>query len=300
VKERTMSWIKNLHGAVTSPGNLIAGAGALALSALTWNPLPLILFSLGEPVFLFRRATRTPADTRVHIKTLEHQLGALMQCSPCGNWARQDRLPDYATIYARLQHTRDQTSRIVADRRDAASTLAQDIAARLDDMLYAYLVMVRERLLFHCSLAGVFLQLPAPPEPPRFVDRIARAFVVQVLEVAPPWREDTPFVSLAAATTELRRKIAGFEAQIAREAAHEDVYRPIIDSLGKHLRELELRGKHDRQRAAQLEVFPEQFAIIQQKLGTPQPDYDDVVTDMKLLLEQTDDTVSLAEELRAN
>ena len=80
----------------------------------------------------------------------------------------------------------------------------------------------------------------------------------------------------------------------------EEVYRPIIDSLAKHLRELEVRGKHDAQRAAQLDVFPEQFAIILQKLGTPQTDFDDVVTDMKLLLEQTDDTVSLAEELRAN
>ncbi|HEY5944450.1 MAG TPA: hypothetical protein VIV40_03120 [Kofleriaceae bacterium] len=295
-----MTWIKNLHRALTSPANLLAGAGALALSALTWNPLPLILFGLGEPVWLYTRATRTPAETRIGIKTLEHQLGALMLHSPCGHWASTGKLPNYAAIYAQLQATRDQTTRIVSDRRDAASTLAQDIAARMDDMLHAYLVMVRERLLFHCALANVFPQLPEPPAPPRLVERLARALVIQAPKQTPPWRDDTPFVSLTAATNELQRKIAGFQAQIAQQPAHEEVYRPIIESLTKHLRELEVRGKYDRQRAAQLEVFPDQFAIIQQKLGTPQPDYDDVVTDMKLLLEQTDDTVSLAEELRAN
>jgi len=293
-------WLTKLHRALTAPGNLIAGAGALALSALTWNPLPLILFGLGEPVWLYKRTTQAPPATHVPIATLEHELAWLMAHTPCGRWALDNRLPHYAAIYARLQDMRDQTARIVASRRDAASSLAQDIAARLDDMLHAYLVMVRERLLFHCALAGVFPQLPTPPAPPTLVERVTRALVVQTPHELPPWREDTKFVSLAAATDELRRKMFGFEAQIAKQPAHEEVYRPIIDSLGKHLHELEVRGKYDAQRAAQLEVFPEQFAIILQKLGTPQPDFDDVVTDMKLLLEQTDDTVSLAEELRAN
>ena len=36
-----MTWITNVRNALTAPPNLIVGAGALALSALTWNPLPL-------------------------------------------------------------------------------------------------------------------------------------------------------------------------------------------------------------------------------------------------------------------
>jgi len=295
-----MTWTKKLHRALTAPGNLVVGAGALAVSALTWNPLALILFGLGEPLWLYKRTTHAPLVERPSLAALEHELAWLMTHSPCGRWAFDNRLPHYAAIYARLQDTRDQTARIVAARNDAASALAQDIAARMDDMLHAYLVMARERLLFHCALAGVFPQVPALPAPPTLVDRLKRALIVQPPNELPPWREDTPFVSLAAATAELRKKIAGFEAQITRLPAHEEVYRPIIESLGTHLRELELRGRHDAQRAAQLEVFLEQFAIILQKLGTPQPDLDDVVTDMRLLLEQTDDTVTLAEELRAN
>ena len=46
-------WTLHLRRALASPGNLIAGAGAVLASAVTWNPLPLILFGLGEPVWLY-------------------------------------------------------------------------------------------------------------------------------------------------------------------------------------------------------------------------------------------------------
>ena len=39
----TAPWIRHLHRALASPGNLLAASGALAVSALAWNPLPLIL-----------------------------------------------------------------------------------------------------------------------------------------------------------------------------------------------------------------------------------------------------------------
>jgi hypothetical protein len=292
-----MTWIQR---ALTAPSNLIAGAGALALSALTWNPLPLVLFGLGQPVWVYTRKPKPPSETRESVHTLERQLGALMVQAPCGLWVRQGRLPDYASIYARLVQTRDHTARVVAARRDAASALANDIVARMDEMLQAYLIMVRERLRFHCALAGVFPQLPEPEPEPTLLARIGRALVVRETSEPAPWCENTPFVSPDQSMTELRRKIAGFEAQIARQPAHESVYRPIIETLAKHLQELEVRGRHDLAIAAQLEVFPEQFAIILAKLGTPQADVGDIVTEMTLLLEQTDDTVTLAEELRAN
>src|SRR5262249_61830408 len=83
-----------------------------------------------------------------------------------------------------------------------------------------------------------------------------------------------------------------------RAPEHDEVYRPMIEALERRLAELELRGKNDRTMAAQLEVFPEQFEIILGKLATTQADAGEVIGDMKLLLEQTDDTVRFAEDTR--
>ena len=52
------TFLRHLRRALVAPGNLLAGSGALALSAVTWNPLPLILYGLAEPVWLYNAATR--------------------------------------------------------------------------------------------------------------------------------------------------------------------------------------------------------------------------------------------------
>ena len=167
-------WTLHFRRALSSPGNLIAGAGAVLASAVTWNPLPLILFGLGEPVWLYTATTsgryaRTLREDRKAAAALdgqralawrEQQLAALIETTPCGLWIRRGRLPDYPATYHRLIAMRDQTAQLVAGRHDTANALEQDIVARMDDMLRAYLMMVKERLLFHCSLAKVYPQLP--------------------------------------------------------------------------------------------------------------------------------------------
>ena len=311
-------WTQHFRRALTSPGNLIAGAGAVLASAVTWNPLPLILYGLGEPVWLYTattsaRYTRQLRDERKQAAATEsrralawreHQLAVLLHTTPCGGWIRRGQLPDYAAGYARLVLVRDQAAQIVERRHDAANALEQDIVARLDDMLRAYLMMAKERLLFHCALARVYPQLPEPPPaepPPALIDRIKRALIAPVAaEPAPPaaWRDDTRFVSLDDARDELRAKLAGFARQTADNPSHDEVYRPMIEALDRRAGELELRGKNDLAMAAQLAVFPDQFEVILHKLATTQADVSEVVGDMKLLLEQTDDTVRFAEDTR--
>lgn len=314
---RPRSWTLHFRRALASPGNLIAGAAAVLASAVTWNPLPLILFGLGEPVWLYtattsRRYARDLLDDRKAAAALEgrralawreQQLAALIIAAPCGLWIRRGRLPDYPATYQRLVAMRDQTAQLVAGRHDAANALEQDIVARMDDMLRAYLMMARERLLFHCSLAKLYPQLPEPPAaaPPSLLDRIQRALVAPpVAELATePWCDDTPFVSLDDALAEIRGKLASFAHQTRRAPEHDDVYRPMIEALERRLAELDARGKNDRAMAAQLDVFPDQFEIILGKLGTTQADVGEVIGDMKLLLEQTDDTVRFAEDTRS-
>lgn len=309
-------WTLHFRRALASPGNLIAGAGAVLASAVTWNPLPLILFGLGEPVWLYTATTSGRYTQRLHhdrkataaldgaraLAWRESQLAALVIATPCGRWIRRGRLPDYPTTYQRLVAMRDQTAQLVAARHDAANALEQDIVARMDDMLRAYLMMVRERLLFHCALAKLYPQLPEPPEaPPRSLLAIVRRALIAPAPApaAPaPWADETAFVSLDDACDDIRGKLAGFAREAKRTPEHDDVYRPMLDALERRLAELEARGRNDRAIAAQLGVFPDQFEIILGKLAGAQADVSAVIGEMKLLLEQTDDTVQFAEDTR--
>ncbi|HZJ63861.1 MAG TPA: hypothetical protein VFD36_10130, partial [Kofleriaceae bacterium] len=138
---RPRPWTLHFRRALASPGNLIAGAAAVLASAVTWNPLPLILFGLGEPVWLYtattsRRYARDLLDDRRAAAALEgrralawreQQLAALVIAAPCGLWIRRGRLPDYPATYQRLVAMRDQTAQLVAGRHDAANALEQDI-----------------------------------------------------------------------------------------------------------------------------------------------------------------------------
>jgi len=317
---RRRPWILHVRRALTSPGNLIAGAGAVLASAVTWNPLPLILYGLGEPVWLYAAATsgryaRQIADdrraatreaSRRALASSEQQLAGLLAATPCGEWVRRGHLPDYATGYRRLVALRDQAEHIVEHRHDAANVLEHDIVARMDDMLRGYLVMARERLLFHCALAKIYPVLAEPAgaaPPPSLRDRIRRALIASPEPAAPDGappavRDDTPFVALADAEREIRDKLAGFARDIERNPAHDEVYRPIIDVLERRLGELAVRGQHDLVMAAQLRVLPDQMDIILNKLATSGGDVSEVITDVQLLLEQTDDAVRFAEDTR--
>lgn len=315
---RPRPWILHLRRALASPGNLLAGAGAVLASAVTWNPFPLILYGLGEPVWLYAATTsgryaRAIADdrrsaardaSRRALAASEHQLAGLLAATPCGAWVRRGHLPDYATGYRRLVAVRDQAEHIVEHRHDAANVLEHDIVARMDDMLRGYLLMARERLVFHCALAKIYPQLPEPTAdaPPPLLDRIKRALIATAdpAPVAPPdSRDDTRFVSLADAEREIRDKLAGFARDIERNPAHDEVYRPIIDSLERRLGELAVRGQHDLAIAAQLQVLHDQMDIILNKLATTQADVSEVIADVKLLLEQTDDAVRFAQDTRS-
>src|SRR3954471_2990977 len=191
---RPRPWILHVRRALASPGNLIAGAGSGPASAARWNPLPLILYGLGEPVWLYaaaisgryahqiaddRRAAAREASRRA-LAASEQQLAGLLAATPCGHWVRRGQLPDYQAGYLRLAALRDQAERVVERRHDAANVLEHDIVARMDDMLRGYLVMARERLVFHCALAKIYPVLadPADAAPPRsLLDRIRRALI---------------------------------------------------------------------------------------------------------------------------
>jgi len=284
-------WMRHLRRALAAPGNLVAASGAIALAAVTWNPLPLILYGLGEPVWLYQAARGgryerelTEEDRRRVTGGLERQLAALMRGTPCGAWIRGGHLPNYPVAYARLVELREQIERIVAARDGIARPLEDDIVARLDDMLRAYLALARERLLFHCALAKVYPQLQA----------------AALEEPALPWCQDTRFVSLEHALRDVGDRAERLRGELRQRPEHDEVYGPVIETLERRCEELEARGRSDREMAAQLAVFPDQFELIASKLASAPASAGEIAEEMKLLVEQTDDTVRFAEDLRGS
>jgi hypothetical protein len=266
-------WTK-LRSAFLAPVNLFVGTNAVMVSAITWNPLAVVLYAIGEPIWLYYAMTKPP---RCSLAQLERQFGALVNDTPCAAWIRKRLLPDYPRTYAQLVETRAYTARIVSARDDDAALLEAGVVDRMDDMLRAYIKLASERLLFHCSLAKVY----------PLADDLGR------------WSDDTAFVTIDDAQREVNAKIAGFEAELSRQPELGEVYSPILGVLAKRRDELARRAQSDRQMAAQLKVFPDQFELILSKLATPSSDHGEVVGAMTLLLEQTEDAASFAEEMRA-
>ncbi len=289
-------WTK-LRNAVVTPGNLFVGANALLLSAITWNPLALVLYALGEPIWLYC-SIASERVTKPSLLLLEQQVQALVNETPCGAWIRKRRLPDYPGTYTRLVETRVHTARIVASRTDA-TILEEAIVERMDDMLCAYLMLAKERLLFHCTLAKVYPQLLELERPRSVFARLRRALVTQPPRDNNRWSEETAAVTVDDVRREVDGKIAGFQAELARQPELADVYTPMLDVLAKRRAELAHRADRDRKLAAQLEVFPDQFEVILSKLAIPSSDHGELVGAMTQLLEQTEDAVSFAEEIRA-
>jgi len=291
-------WLRHLRRALAAPGNLLAGSGALALAAIAWNPLPLVLYGLGEPLWLYHAArggrydrALDEEDHRRATAALERQLEVLVRGTPCGAWIRHRHLPDYPRAYAHLVELCAQIARLVASRDGIARPLEDDVVARLDDMLRAYLTLARERLLFHCALAKLYPQLP--PEAGGAGGTAAAAPIV-------PWCEDTPFVSLERALGDVRDRADRLGAELRQRPDLDEVYAPVIETLERRREELSARGRADREMAAQLAVFPDQFELIAGRLAAAPAGAAEIADEMRLLLEQTDDTVRFAEDLRGS
>ncbi len=309
-------WRAHLRHAFMAPANLAIGLGAAVASVVMLNPLPLVLYALGEPVWLYHGtmsgryddrikaewSAETEARTAEEIEWLRGGVETLIRRSPCYGWIGDGRIPDYLDHFRRLTQIRDQVARRVEARDDVAKALEEDIVARMDDMLRSYLRMVKERLLFLCALAGVYPDLEAAPSEARKPSsRLRRLFFTE------PEDEETGsnavvtarYVTLETRLKLLQVKIDELNGEIERQPENREVFQTNVEMYGKLMAELRERGRMDQRMAAQLKAFPDQFEIILSKMAMPQADVTEVVGDMKLLLEQTEETVSFAEEMRS-
>lgn len=294
----------SLVAPLTATGNLLVGAGALALAAVAWNPLPVILFGLAQPLRLYRALTapRDPTAERAARRAaarrtqggLARQLATLVATAPCAGWIARGLLPDYPAGFRHLVALRDDAARLVAARDDAAAALEDDLIDGLDALLAGYLTMARERLRFHCALAGAYPALPAADDD----DDLDPVAVLTTARAAGPATATTPLPTVDAEVRAITARADGLVAAHAAGHDPDDVYPRLLATLHQRRDELVARGRRDQAMAAQLAVLPDEFALVHDKLAAASADLGAVVTDMAVLVEQTDDTVRFTAEAR--
>ena len=271
-----------------------------------------MLYGLGEPIWLYRAATSeryqhrmleerrhaARSASRHALGVLERQLEALVVETPCGAWIRRKQLPDYAGIYARLVQTRDQAARPGRDPRRRGEPARGGHrrahgrhAARVpDDGQRTAAVSLRTR-------AGV-PQLPGP-EPGRGVlARIQRALIV-------PRDAPAPAVHRGRRAGDARRCDATRSRRSSRASRPSSGAGPSTPRCIGRCSTSWRSGATSSPGAATATVRPRRsstcFPISSRSSSASsrrRADVGEVVGDMKLLLEQTEDTVSFAENTR--
>jgi hypothetical protein len=145
--------------AAAATGNVASGAGALAVSAALWNPLPIVLWGLGSAAWVLYAATSPKYTRRVldeerraaelqaeqERQALVVKIEAVLARRPFDAWVRAGVLPDYLKGFARLVAVRDRVAELVAERHDDFLA-ALGIQKQLSYLLGAYLQFVQGRL----------------------------------------------------------------------------------------------------------------------------------------------------------
>jgi len=306
---------ESLKKAVQSPGNLITGAVSLAASAVLWNPLPLILWTLGATGWVAMTATgqryakviaaeqrqRQQVDAETQREQLRQRVEAQLQEPPVGGWVRAGWLPDYPQTYRRLLDVRDRVARVLRERKEAQALAETDILQQLDYLLGTYLHFVQERLIYLQILASFRpsdapASAGAPPPPPGSLwNKGSRP------TTKPPAGETRPSGSLPSVEqrlAEIDAKIAALKALAESEPATARTRQWHVSILEKQ-RDLLLEcQKRDQCVVAQLGAFSDVFEVILSRVSASQLSANEISSYMGSVVEQIVETEKMVESLR--
>jgi hypothetical protein len=313
---------KSIAKALQSQGNIVSGAVCLAASAITANPLPLILWGLGAAGWVTLAATgnryvqqieeeeRREAESKAEAERelLRQKAEASLAEPPINNWVRAGLLPDYIITYRRLAEIRGRVSRVLADRTDLDSASKTNILEQLGYMLTAYLNFVRERVSYLQILATIRPGLdalssqpaaaPAAPVIPVIDKR--RGIQVQtqpgIRPAAAPPPSSMPNVERRLA--EVDDKIKQLQELAEREPATARTRQFHIGILQKQRDLLVECQKRDQCVVAQLGAFSDVFEVILARVSASQLSANEVASYMGNVVEQVMETERFVESLR--
>ncbi len=304
---------KSIAKAVTSQGNLVAGAVSLAASAVLANPLPLILWGLGAVGWVSLAATgdryikqiedeeRREVERKAELdrEALRQRVEVLLAENPVANWTRAGKLPDYMAVYRRLAEIRGRVTKVLYDRNDLDAASKAGILQQLGYMLTAYLSFVRERVSYLQILANIrpgadAAEVQAVPPPPPQQNRRdqQRLQAVRSLPPAPP------LPSVDRRLAEVDEKIEQLQELAKQEPATARTREWHINILEKQ-RELLLEcQKRDQLVVAQLGAFSDVFEVILGRVSASQFSANEIASYMGAVVEQIVETERFVDSLR--
>ena len=305
---------KSIAKAITSQGNLVAGAISLAASAVLWNPLPLILWGLGATGWVSLAATgdryikqieeeeRREAERKAEQdrEVLRQRVEVLLAENPTATWVRSGKLPDYLSVFRRLAEIRGRVTKVLSDRNDLDAATKAGILQQLGYMLTAYLSFVRERISYLQILANIRpgadaaeIQAAPPPPPPQQNRRDQQR--LQAVRSLPP---APPLPSVERRLTEVDKKIEQLQELAKKEPATARTRQWHINILEKQ-RELLLEcQKRDQLVVAQLGAFSDVFEVILGRVSASQFSANEIASYMGAVVEQVVETERFVDSLR--
>ncbi|HEV2854270.1 MAG TPA: hypothetical protein VHC97_15860 [Thermoanaerobaculia bacterium] len=313
--DKTTLLKKSIAKAVTSQGNLVAGAVSLAASAALMNPLPLILWGLGAVGWVSLAATgdryikqieeeeRRAAELKAEQdrEVLRQRVEAQLAENPVSGWTRAGMLPDYMAVYRRLAEIRGRVTKVLSDRTDLDALTKAGILQQLGYMLTAYLSFVRERISYLQILANIrpgadaaALQATPPPPPPQPQSRRDQQRLQAVRPLPPP----QPLPSVEKRLAEVDVKIQALQELAKKEPATARTRQWHINILEKQ-RDLLLEcQKRDQLVVAQLGAFSDVFEVILGRVSASQFSATEVASYMGSVVEQIVETERFVDSLR--
>jgi hypothetical protein len=307
---------KSVAKAIKSPGNLITGAVSLAASAVLWNPLPLILWTLGASGWVAMSATgqryakviaaeewqKQLAQAQAERERLRQSVESSLQEPPFLGWLRGGAIPDYPRVYSHLVDVRERVARVLRERKEAAELADTGILGQLDYLLGTFLRFVQERLIYLQILANVRPNAPdggALPPPPPAPARLAgprAAIRAGAAPVAP--RSPAGLPSVEVRLDEVDAKMAQLKELAASEPATAKTREWHIGILQKQ-RDLLLEcQKRDQCVVAQLGAFADVFEVILGRVSASQLSAPEIASYMGSVVEQIVETERMVESLR--
>lgn len=309
-KKRTLLK-KSIAKALTSQGTVVTGAVCLAASAVTLNPLPLILWGLGATGWVTLASTgnryiqqieeeerrETELQAERERETLRQKVEQILGENPIANWIRAGLMPDYLAVYRRLAEVRGRVSRVLAERNDLDSLSKADILQQLGYMLTAYLNFVRERVSYLQILAqirpGADTPLATTPPPPPQQDR--KRGLQPVRPFTPP---ATPLPSVEKRMADVDEKIRVLQELAKKEPATARTRQFHIGILEKQRELLIECQKRDQLVVAQLGAFSDVFEVILGRVSASQFSVTEVSSYMSSVVEQVVETERFVDSLR--
>lgn len=249
---------------------------AIALAAALWNPLPLILWTLGTAGWLFQKAGSRELVERVlstehdarFAEAEERRRGARVALSlslaspPLARAVRAGEVPDYAAVYDRLAALRE---RLAARCAAAGEGLAGVVVERASLLLDSYLELAAIRLACTLAVSSHETGEDGTASLGGIAEVSARLERLEAIEETDPEAAET------------RARHAGL--------------------LRRRLETLEEWRRREGLAAARLELIPDVLEELVARVEAPAPG-DGESADLEDVLSRADETAGLVESLR--